>query len=81
MAGRAWDRRAEMGSDGAVPAECLAQAVAKYVGPKRKDEHQEGVSGTGPRGPILVMDVGDNIGGGRFVEQPVLPSAAPRAAV
>ena len=61
MAGRAWERREEMAAEGAGAAQSLREAVAKYVGPKLPDEPE---GGPGDRGPVVVMDVGDNIGGG-----------------
>eukprot|EP01050_Picozoa_sp_SAG11_P005502 SAG11_NODE_390_length_9860_cov_49.246184_4_plen_383_part_00 len=61
MAGRAWARREEMAAGGSGAAESLRQAVSRYVGPKLEDEPE---GGGGPRGPVVVMDVGDNIGGG-----------------
>ena len=55
MAGRAWERRDEMSAGGSGAAESLAEAVGRYVGPKLPDEPE---GGGGPRGPIVVMDVG-----------------------
>lgn len=55
MAGRAWQRRSEMSAGGSSAAESLKEAVSRYVGPKLPDEPE---GGGGPRGPIVVMDVG-----------------------
>ncbi len=55
MAGRAWARREEMSAGGAGVEQSLKEALSRYHGPKLPGE-QEG--GGGPRGPIVVMDVG-----------------------
>ena len=44
-----------------MPKQALEAAARQYVGPKEEGE-AEGADG--PRGPVVVMDVGDNIGGG-----------------
>ncbi|MDP6666815.1 MAG: M81 family metallopeptidase [Dehalococcoidia bacterium] len=75
MAGRAWEKRADLNRPVPSIEEALAQAQERYVGPK-----PEGVENFLPDdgsalteaepsehshlGPIVLMDVGDNIGGG-----------------
>jgi microcystin degradation protein MlrC len=55
MAGRAWARREEMSAGGAGVEQSLKEALDRYRGPKLPDETE---GGGGPRGPIVVMDVG-----------------------
>ena len=75
MAARAWEKRADLNRPVASIEEALTQARERYVGPK-----PEGVENFLPDdgtalaeaepsehshlGPIVLMDVGDNIGGG-----------------
>jgi len=75
MAARAWEKRADLNRPVASIEEALVQAQERYVGPK-----PEGVENFLPDdgsglaemehsdhshlGPIVLMDVGDNIGGG-----------------
>lgn len=56
MAGRAWARREEMSAGGATVEQSLKEAVSRYRGPKLAGEPE---GGGGPRGPIIVMDVGE----------------------
>ncbi len=75
MASRAWERRAELNVQVASISDALDMALADYVGPRDLgDADTVATDGTalampddaeGAReGPIVLMDVGDNIGGG-----------------
>ncbi len=69
LAKRAWDRRAEFVGDTPGPEEALRFAVAAM-------EHAP--AGTGP---VVLMDVGDNIGGGSSADSTVLLATAQRLGV
>lgn len=79
MAGRAWRRRAALNAPVPSVQEALELAVAHYRGPRRRGDADDVATdgspmgapssanedGRAPRsGPIVLMDVGDNIGGG-----------------
>ncbi len=79
MARRAWEKRAELNMPSPGIREALDAAVAHYLGPRKPGEvdevprdgtplapeHAPTMDGKAPRhGPIVLMDVGDNIGGG-----------------
>ncbi len=74
MAAKAWERRAELNVQVASITEALDYAVANYKGPRDLNEADvvatDGTALAPPEddevrnGPIVLMDVGDNIGGG-----------------
>ena len=74
MAAKAWERRAELNVQVASITEALDYAIANYKGPRDLNEADivatDGTALTPPEddevrnGPIVLMDVGDNIGGG-----------------
>ncbi len=74
MAAKAWERRAELNVQVASITEALNYAVANYKGPRDLNEADvvatDGTALAPPEddevrnGPIVLMDVGDNIGGG-----------------
>ena len=74
MAAKAWERRAELNVHVPSISEALDFAVANYVGPRDLNEADavamDGTALAPPEddevrnGPIVLMDVGDNIGGG-----------------
>ena len=75
MAGKAWERRAELNVEVASISDALDMALAEYVGPRDLNEADvvatDGTALAMPddadaarEGPIVLMDVGDNIGGG-----------------
>lgn len=75
MARRAWKRRAELNVPPPSISEALDMALASYIGPRAMgdadDVPVDGTALTMPDenaearlGPIVLMDVGDNIGGG-----------------
>lgn len=75
MAAKAWERRAELNVEVASISDALDMALAEYVGPRDLNEADEvAIDGTAlampdeadaaREGPIVLMDVGDNIGGG-----------------
>ena len=75
MAARAWERRAELNVEVASISDALDMALAEYVGPRdMNDADVVATDGTAlampdeaeaaREGPIVLMDVGDNIGGG-----------------
>ncbi len=74
MAAKAWERRAELNVHVPSITEALDFAVANYKGPRDLNEADEvALDGTAlappeddevRNGPIVLMDVGDNIGGG-----------------
>ena len=74
MAAKAWERRAELNVKVASITEALDYAIANYKGPRDLNEADvvatDGTALAPPEdeevrnGPIVLMDVGDNIGGG-----------------
>ena len=74
MAAKAWERRAELNVQVASITEALDYAIANYKGPRNLNEADvvatDGTALAPPEdeevrnGPIVLMDVGDNIGGG-----------------
>ena len=75
MAAKAWERRAELNVEVASISGALDMALAEYVGPRDLNEADvvatDGTALAMPddadaarEGPIVLMDVGDNIGGG-----------------
>ena len=75
MAAKAWERREELNVEVASISDALDMALAEYVGPRDLNEADEvATDGTAlampddadaaREGPIVLMDVGDNIGGG-----------------
>ena len=75
MASRAWERRAELNVEVASISDALDMAIAEYVGPRDLGDADvvatDGTALSMPdedaparEGPIVLMDVGDNIGGG-----------------
>ncbi len=74
MAQRAWARREELNRPTPSIREALKMALERYIGPRaRGDEEPAPADGSAlmapvdartKRGPIVLMDVGDNIGGG-----------------
>ena len=75
MAAKAWERRAELNVEVASISDALDMALAEYVGPRDLNEADEVATdgtalamlddtGAAREGPIVLMDVGDNIGGG-----------------
>ena len=75
MAARAWEKRADLNMPVASIEEALTQARERYVGPKPEGAENflpddgSALAEAGPSehshlGPIVLMDVGDNIGGG-----------------
>lgn len=74
MAAKAWERRAELNVQVASITEALDFAVANYKGPRDLNDADvvatDGTALAPPdddevrNGPIVLMDVGDNIGGG-----------------
>lgn len=73
MAERAWARREELNAPILSIREALKAAQAHYIGPRPRGEENpaptDGSALTAPsnevrRGPVVLMDVGDNVGGG-----------------
>ena len=75
MAAKAWERRAELNVEVPSISDALDMALAEYVGPRDLNDADEvAIDGTAlampddadaaREGPIVLMDVGDNIGGG-----------------
>lgn len=75
LAASAWKKRVDLNRSVASIEEALTQAQEKYVGPKPKGEEnfvpddgsaleEAAPSDHSHLGPIVLMDVGDNIGGG-----------------
>lgn len=62
LADRTWDRRALFGNDAPTPAEALAAAMAAPTGD----------------GPTVIMDMGDNVGGGGSADSTHLLAEARR---
>ncbi|MEX0761012.1 MAG: M81 family metallopeptidase [Dehalococcoidia bacterium] len=93
MAERAWARRDEMNMDIPGPAEAIRLASEKYVSPKPAGvQNPVPADGTAlavpPRdtdhahlGPIVIMDVGDNIGGGSSADSTFLLEEAVKQGV
>jgi microcystin degradation protein MlrC len=69
LARRAWDRRAEFVGDTPGPEEALKLALAATA------------HATGEAKPVVLMDVGDNIGGGSSADSTILLAAAQRLGV
>ena len=67
MARRAWERRKLFIGETPSPREALTYADEAYSGPKR--------------GPIILMDVGDNIGGGSSADSTYVLTEAKRLKV
>lgn len=67
LARRAWDRRAEFVGDTPGPEEALRLALAATADDASK--------------PVVLMDVGDNIGGGSSADSTILLAAAQRLGV
>ena len=97
MAGRAWARRAELNEPAPSISEALDLAVGHYRGPRDPgDVDPVSTDGTplatrGPdpdagdraprRGPIVLMDVGDNIGGGSSADSTHILAEAKRRGI
>jgi microcystin degradation protein MlrC len=97
MAERAWKHREALNTPVASIREALENAVKRYRGPRRLGDWNEvptdgtaltapssevTADGTAPNtGPIILMDVGDNIGGGSSADSTVILAEAQKMGV
>ena len=93
MARRGWEKRAALNEEQPKAAEALKMALQRYVGPKPDGvmnpvPHDGSALEAAPTdtdhahlGPIVLMDVGDNIGGGSSADSTFILAEAQRMGV